>query len=104
MLNLEILSEGNIFIGTSNSYFRWLKKRSIDPGEYESFKQAEDDGSVRLKRDVPWWSGDNSLKCEELDPGVVRVIWSKNDGEYNQEGNTIKVEFVQQKHFLLYQC
>ena len=35
----------------------------------------------------------------------MRVIWSKNDGEYNQEGNTIKVErFVQQKHFLLYQC
>ena len=45
-----------------------------------------------MKRDVSGWWSEGVKRCPELDPLVMRVTWSKNEGEYNNEGNTIKVK------------
>ena len=71
--------------------YRWLRKRSISDEEFANDEPVTiEDDKYRVKRSVD----DYSKRCVELDPLLMSVSLVKGSGEYNHDGNTVKVIFV----------
>ena len=70
---------------------RWLRKRSISDEDFANDEPVTiEDDKYRVKRSVD----DYSKTCVELDPLLMSVSLVKGSGEYNHDGNTVKVIFV----------
>ena len=71
--------------------YRWLRKRSISDEDFANDEPVTiEDDKYRVKRSVD----DYSKTCVELDPLLMSVSLVKGSGEYNHDGNTVKVIFV----------
>ena len=69
---------------------RWLRKRSVSDEDFIDDDDVVNDDKVRVRRSVD----DFSKRCVELDPLLMSVSLIKGSGEYNHDGNTIKVWFA----------
>ena len=70
---------------------RWLRKRSLSDEDFiDDDDDVVNDDKVRVRRSVD----DFSKRCVELDPLLMSVSLIKGSGEYNHDGNTIKVWFA----------